>query len=406
MADNDLLGGKRVLVGVTGGIAAYKSCELVRELRKLGAEVQVVMTQAAREFVSPLTFEALSERPVLTSLFQPETGSRATVHIDAVRWAQLVVISPATYDFVGKMAGGLADDVLSALVAAANVPIVLCPAMNKEMYANPAFQANLRTVRERGAIVVEPESGELACGEEGIGRLAAKERILDAVKRVLLGHDALKGARVLVTAGPTEEPLDPVRVLTNRSSGKMGYALAEAALWAGAEVTLISGPTRLRTPEGIERVDVRTSAEMAEAVHERWEQVDVLIMAAAVSDYRPRQVAGEKIKKRGDSGLVLELEQTEDILGWAGQHKGGRTLVGFAVETENELANGRAKLESKNLDLIVINNPRHEGAGFDVDTNRVLLLDREGRVDAWPILPKIEVARRLVARVAGLRRGH
>ncbi len=402
---DDLLGGKRVLLGVTGGIAAYKSCELVRELRKLGAEVQVVMTPAAKQFVAPLTFEALSERPVLTDLFHPETGSRATVHIDAARWAQVVLIAPATYDFVGKMAGGLADDVLSTLVAAANVPVVLCPAMNKEMFVNPALQANLQTLRDRGVLVVDPESGELACGEEGIGRLASKERILDTVKRVLLGHDALKGVRVLVTAGPTEEPLDPVRVLTNRSSGKMGYALAEAALWAGADVTLVTGRTQLRSAEGVERVDVRTSAEMAEAVRSRWDTVDVLIMAAAVSDYRPRRAAEEKIKKEGDRGLVLELEQTEDILGWAGEHKGERTLVGFAVETEKELANGRQKLESKNLDLIVINNPRHEGAGFDVDTNRVFLLDRDGRVDAWPVLPKIEVARRLVARVAALRRG-
>jgi|YelNatPaOPRAMG01_1025707.scaffolds.fasta_scaffold00104_25 phosphopantothenoylcysteine decarboxylase/phosphopantothenate--cysteine ligase len=397
-----LLEGKRVLLGVTGGIAAYKSCELARRLIRLGAEIQVVMSEAATRFVTPLTFEALTQRPVLTDLFRPEAGSRATVHVELGRWPDLVLIAPATYDFIGKLACGLADDALSALVAAAEAPVVLCPAMNHAMYAKPALAENLNRLRQWGYRIVGPERGELAEGEIGWGRLAEVETILDAVEYELLRHDALHGRRVLVTAGPTQEPVDPVRFITNRSSGRMGYALAQAALWAGAEVTLVSGPTPLQPPRGVGFVSVRTAAEMAEAVERHWPQTEILFMAAAVSDYRPSQVAEHKLKKGEGPTLRLDLEKTPDILAWAGQNKGARILVGFAVETENELANAMEKLRRKNLDLIVVNNPLEPGAGFETDTNRVTILDAEGHLDDWPLLSKLEVARRLVFRVGQL----
>ncbi len=397
-----LLDGKRVLLGVTGGIAAYKSCELLRGLVKLGAEVQVVMTRAATKFVAPLTFETLSGRPVLTDLFAREAGASATVHIEMARWPDAAVVAPATYDFIGKLASGLADEALTAVLAAAEVPVVICPAMNSRMYDKPALRRNLEALRGWGYRIVGPEKGELAEGEVGWGRLADPEKILDTVKLVLLRHDALAGKRVLVTAGPTQEPLDPVRFVSNRSSGKMGYALAEAALWAGAEVTLVSGPCQLRPPEGVDLRPVRTAEEMLREVEERWSGTDVLFMVAAVSDYRPSRVSDHKIKK--NQALQLELEQTPDILGWAGRHKGDRLLVGFAVETQNELEFGQQKLRGKNLDLIVINNPLEPGAAFEADTNRVTLLDADGHVESWPLMSKIELAQRLVFRAGQMLR--
>ncbi|MDZ7372548.1 MAG: bifunctional phosphopantothenoylcysteine decarboxylase/phosphopantothenate--cysteine ligase CoaBC [candidate division KSB1 bacterium] len=400
--EDRLLEGKRVLLGVTGGIAAYKSCELARQLIRLGAAVQVVMTEAAVRFVAPLTFEALTHRPVVTDLFQGERPGGATVHVELARWPHLVVVAPATYDFLGKLASGLANDALSALVAATRSPVILCPAMNHEMYAKPALSQNLERLRSWGYRVVGPEHGELAEGEVGWGRLAALEVILDAIKYELLRHDALKGCRVLVTAGPTQEAVDPVRFITNHSSGKMGYALAEASLWAGAEVALVSGPTGLRVPEGVRCTRVRTASEMAEAVAEEWPRTDILFMAAAVSDYRPTQLSPHKIKKGEGPYLQLTLEKTPDILAWAGQNKGSRFLVGFAVETENELAYAMEKLRKKNLDLIVVNNPLEPGAGFGTDTNRVTLLDAQGHLEAWPLASKLDVARRLVFRVGQL----
>lgn len=394
-----LLSGKRVLLGVTGGIAAYKACEVARGLMRLGADVRTVMTRAATEFVAPLTFEALTRQPVLTDLFRPETGKRATVHIEMARWPDCIVVAPATYDFIGKLASGLADDALSALIAAAAVPVILCPAMNHEMFAKPALTENLERLRSWGYRVVGPERGELAEGEVGWGRLAEPERIIGAVKHVLLRGEALTGKRVVVTAGPTQEYIDPVRFISNRSSGKMGFALAEAALWAGADVTLISGPTTLTPPEGVRFRAVRTAEEMAQAVRECWNETDVLVMAAAVSDYRPAETAEHKIKKEGGRWLTLKLEKTPDILAWAGENKGNRFLVGFAVETRDEIPNALEKLRRKNLDLIVLNNPLEPGAAFESDTNRVTILDAQGHVDAWPLMSKIEVAQRLMFRI-------
>ncbi|MBC7185575.1 MAG: bifunctional phosphopantothenoylcysteine decarboxylase/phosphopantothenate--cysteine ligase CoaBC [Calditrichaeota bacterium] len=395
-----LFQGKRIVLGVTGGIAAYKSCELVRALKAEGAEVRVVMTKAAGQFVTPLTFETLSQNPVLTELF-PGVGKGGTVHIEIARWPHAVVVAPATANCVAKVAAGIADDLLTTLIAATTVPVIFCPAMNKEMYAKPVFRENVAQLKRLGYIFVDAEAGELACGEEGWGRLAEKERIVDALKAVLLGSKELAGKRVLVTAGRTEEDIDPVRFVTNRSSGKMGFALAEVAALMGAEVQLVTGPSAERAFAGVNCQRVRTSAEMAEAVRSALLDVDALIMAAAVADFRPKHVSPHKLKK-GLEHVALELERTEDILATAGRHKGRRVLVGFAVETENEIDNAKAKLTAKNLDMIVLNNPTEPGAGFGTDTNKVTLIKRDGTVQKLPLMSKREVARLILLQVAEL----
>ncbi len=395
-----LFQGRRILLGVTGGIAVYKSCELLRALKREGAEVRVVMTKAACQFVTPLTFETLSENPVLTELF-PTAGKGGTVHIEAARWPEVVVIAPATANCVAKVAAGLADDLLTTLIAATTAPVVFCPAMNKEMYAKPVFRRNVERLRELGYVFVDAEVGELACGEEGWGRLADKERIVDALKSVLLGSKELEGRRVVVTAGRTEEDIDPVRFVTNRSSGKMGFALAEVAALMGAEVHLVTGPSAERPFSGVHCQRVRTSAEMAEAVRMAVMEADVLVMAAAVADFRPKQVSPHKLKK-GLERVALELERTEDILANVGRHKDRRVLVGFAVETQNELENATAKLNAKNLDMIVLNNPLEPGAGFGTDTNKVTLIMRDGTVLRLPLMSKREVARTILLHVVEL----
>jgi len=391
------LQGRRIVLGVTGGIAAYKSCELVRALKREGAEVRVVMTKAAEHFVTPLTFETLSENPVLTDLF-PAVGKGGTVHIEIARWPEVVLVAPATANCVAKVAAGIADDLLTTLITATAVPVIFCPAMNKEMYAKAVFRQNVEQLKRLGYIFVEAEAGELACGEEGWGRLAEKERIIDAVKGVLLGSKELVGRRVLVTAGRTEEDIDPVRFVTNRSSGKMGFALAEVAALMGAQVQLITGPSAERPFAGVHCQRVRTSAEMAEAVRSALPDCDVLVMAAAVADFRPKHVSPHKLKK-GLERVALELERTEDILATAGRHKGQRVLVGFAVETENEIENAQAKLTAKNLDMIVLNNPTEPGAGFGSDTNKVTLIKRDGTIHKLPLMSKREVARLILLEV-------
>ncbi|MDZ7338569.1 MAG: bifunctional phosphopantothenoylcysteine decarboxylase/phosphopantothenate--cysteine ligase CoaBC [candidate division KSB1 bacterium] len=395
-----LFQGRKVLVGVTGGIAAYKSCELVRALKREGAEVRVVMTKAACQFVTPLTFETLSENTVLTELF-PAAGKGGTIHIEAARWPEVVVIAPATANCVAKVAAGVADDLLTTMVAATTAPVIFCPAMNKEMYAKAVFRQNVEQLKRLGYLFVDAEAGELACGEEGWGRLADKERILDAVKSVLLGSKELAGHRIVVTAGRTEEDIDPVRFVTNRSSGKMGFALAEVAALMGAEVHLITGPSAERPFSSVTCESVRTSAQMAEAVRAAIAEADVLIMAAAVADFRPKHVSPHKLKK-GLERVALELERTEDILASIGRHKERRLLVGFAVETENELENATAKLSAKNLDMIVLNNPMEEGAGFGTDTNKVTLIKRDGTVLRLPLMTKREVARVILGHVVEL----
>ena len=391
------LQGRRIVLGVTGGIAAYKSCELVRALKREGAEVRVVMTKAAEHFVTPLTFETLSENPVLTDLF-PAVGKGGTVHIEIARWPEVVLVAPATANCVAKVAAGIADDLLTTLITATAVPVIFCPAMNKEMYAKAVFRQNVEQLKRLGYVFVEAEAGELACGEEGWGRLAEKERIIDAVKGVLLGSKELVGRRVLVTAGRTEEDIDPVRFVTNRSSGKMGFALAEVAALMGAQVQLITGPSAERPFAGVHCQRVRTSAEMAEAVRSALPDCDVLVMAAAVADFRPKHVSPHKLKK-GLERVALELERTEDILATAGRHKGQRVLVGFAVETENEIENAQAKLTAKNLDMIVLNNPTEPGAGFGSDTNKVTLIKRDGTIHKLPLMSKREVARLILLEV-------
>ncbi len=395
--------GKKIVVGVTGGIAAYKAAELAREFIKLSAEVRVVMTESATKFVAPLTFETLSGKAVLTDLF-PKEGGLSTVHIDWARWPDAMVICPATANTVGKLASGIADNALTTVVAATTVPVILCPAMNKEMYANKIYQSNQAKLQESGYRIVQPGQGELACGEEGWGRLADLADIVDEVKKAILSTTDFSGKRFLVTAGPTEEPLDPVRFLTNPSTGKMGFALAERAALRGAEVTLVSGPTRLRRFSPVRLLRVRTAAEMGRLVQEHLPNSDVLIMAAAVSDFRPKTVLQQKLKKKGGAAFI-ELEENEDILAQAALTKGERLHIGFSVETENEVENSISKLRAKGLDFIVLNNPLEAGAGFAVDTNRVKILDADGGVEDLPIMSKLAVADKVLDRIHDLIQG-
>ena len=401
----------RITLGVTGGVAAYKSAELVRRLQTEGHTVQVVMTRAAREFITPLTFAALSGQKVITDLFANSDGGDANLesaieHIAVAQRTDLLLVAPATADILAKFARGLADDFLSTLFLASTAPVVVAPAMNVNMWQHPATQENLAMLRKRGVRIVEPGEGYLACGMTGPGRLAAQEEILKAVQEVLQTGKDLAGETVLVTAGPTCEDLDPVRYITNRSSGKMGYAVAEAAAKRGAKVVLISGPTALETPECVERVDVRTAAEMLRAVEARFAPVTIAVFAAAVADYRPAERAAGKIKRAADE-LTIRLEANPDILATVARNKGERVVAGFAAETDNVAENARKKLEKKNADLIVANDVTAEGAGFDVDTNVVTIFTRDGREVPLPRLSKAEVAQRIldeVLRVRGLLR--
>ncbi|HXJ11886.1 MAG TPA: bifunctional phosphopantothenoylcysteine decarboxylase/phosphopantothenate--cysteine ligase CoaBC [Candidatus Limnocylindrales bacterium] len=397
----------RITLGVTGGVAAYKSAELVRRLQTEGHTVQVVMTRAAREFVTPLTFAALSGQKVITDLFTGgESGDAnlesAIEHIAVAQRTDLLLVAPATADTLAKFARGLADDFLSTLYLASTAPVVLAPAMNVNMWQHPATQENLAMLRKRGVQVVEPGEGYLACGMTGPGRLAAQEEILKAVREVVEARQDLAGETVLVTAGPTCEDLDPVRFISNRSSGKMGYAVAESAARRGAKVILISGPTALETPEGVERIDVRTAEEMLRAAQSRFAPVSIAIFAAAVADYRPAEPATTKIKRKNEA-LTIRLEPNPDILATMAKEKGERLVVGFAAETEHVAENARKKLTAKNADLIVANDVTAEGAGFDVDTNIVTIFSRDARDLPLPRMTKTEVAQRILDEVLRLR---
>jgi phosphopantothenoylcysteine decarboxylase/phosphopantothenate--cysteine ligase len=397
----------RITLGVTGGVAAYKAAELVRRLQQENFTVQVVMTRAAREFVTPLTFAALSGQKVITDLFAASENGEANLesaieHIAVAQRTDLLLVAPATADILAKFARGIADDFLTTLYLASTAPVILAPAMNVNMWNHEATQANVKLLRDRGVEIVAPDEGYLACGMVGAGRLAGQEDILAAVRSVLHTHRDLANEWVLVTAGPTCEDLDPVRYLTNRSSGKMGYAVAAAAAQRGAKVMLISGPTALETPQGVTRIDVRTATEMHAAVVARFPQCSVAIFAAAVADYRPATSAGKKIK-RGKESITLEFEPTVDILATVAKEKGHRVLVGFAAETDHVAENARKKLSSKNADLIVANDVTAEGAGFDVDTNMVTMFAADGRDVALPKLPKAEVAQRILDEVIRLR---
>ncbi|MCK5119249.1 MAG: bifunctional phosphopantothenoylcysteine decarboxylase/phosphopantothenate--cysteine ligase CoaBC [Candidatus Latescibacteria bacterium] len=391
---------KNIVVGVTGGIAAYKAAELVRALKKREAEVKVVMTEAATRFISPLTMETLSGHAVAVTLFPPnkKVGVR---HISLAEWASLIVVAPATANFLGKAASGIADDLLSTVVMAAGGPVLFAPAMNDRMWTNPIVQNNVRTLQDAGVHVVEPEEGVLASGKIGVGRLAGIERIVEAVECVLDRSEALCGKKILITASRTEEDVDPVRFLTNRSTGKMGYALARVAQRRGAQVVLVSGPTHLSPPENVEWVRVRTAEEMRRAVIERFETCDALVMAAAVANFRPQVFSDQKIKK-GGKAWALKLERTADILSELAPVKRDKVMVGFAVETENPITHAREKLQKKNLDFIVINNPLVEGAAFGTDTNVVTMLDRKGGTEELPKMSKHKVAEKIMERVESL----
>jgi len=393
------------LLGVSGGIAAYKSCELVRELRRRGAVVRVMMTSRATRFVTPTTFAALSEQPVLTDIF-PNGQSAAIEHIDWSRWPEMIVLCPATANLLAKLAHGFADDPVSATVRAAKVPIVLCPAMNSAMWEDALVQRNVSLLKENDYRFVDPEFGAFATTTEGEGwgRLARLEWIISEILSALQKQKPLAGKKILVTAGRTEEYLDPVRMITNPSTGRMGFALAEAARALGGQVMLISGPTNLTPPHGVEFVPVVSAADMAHAAIKNYPNTDVLAMSAAVSDYRPRLVAPEKMKK-GASTFQMEFERTVDILATLGEQKTRALHIGFAVETENELDNAKDKLRRKKLDLIVLNNPRHSGAGFGVETNRVTLVDRNGQVQELELMSKLAVAFKIFEQAMKLNRG-
>src|SRR5437899_6714833 len=399
--------GMRITLGVTGGVAAYKAAELVRRLQQDGFSVQVVMTRGAREFVTPLTFAALSGQKVITDLFGDSSGGEANLesaseHIAVAQRTDLLLVAPATADVIAKFARGIADDFLTTLYLASTAPVVIAPAMNVNMWNHAATQENVERLRARGVRVVDPGEGYLACGMTGAGRLAGQEDIVAAVREALKTHRDLDGETVLLTAGPTCEDLDPVRYITNRSSGKMGYAVAEAAAQRGAKVVLISGPVSLESPAGVERIDVRTAKEMHRAVIERITDNSIAVLAAAVADYRPVEQSAEKIKK-SDAALTIALEPTADILAEVARNKGEKIVVGFAAETDHVAENARKKLSAKNADLIVANDVTAEGAGFDRDTNIVTLFSRDGRDLALPKMCKSEVAQRILDEVVRLR---
>jgi phosphopantothenoylcysteine decarboxylase/phosphopantothenate--cysteine ligase len=396
----------RVALGVSGGVAAYKAAELVRKLQQEGIDVQAVMTKSAQEFVTPLTFAALTGQKVITEMFGTETAGAnvesAIEHIAVAQRIDLLVVAPATANVIAKMARGVADDFLTTLYLATTAPVVVAPAMNVNMWEHPATQENIEVLRARGVHVVAPEEGYLACGMTGAGRLASVEAIVAAVRaRLGIGRD-LQQETIIVTAGPTCEDLDPVRFLTNRSSGKMGYALAQAAARRGASVILISGPTRLDPPAGVTFVPVRSTEEMHRAVLDHFPRATAVIMAAAVADYRPVAPQAKKMK-RVNGRLNLELESTPDILADVARAKGDRVIVGFAAETENVAEHARAKLESKQADLIVANDVTAEGAGFDHDTNVITLYFRDGSEKAFARLTKIDAAHRILDHLRALR---
>jgi len=399
-----LLNGKRILLGVTGGISAYKVCTLASQLTQAGAQVDTVMTEAATRFVTPLTFEALTGRPAYTDMWQTERGLPTHIaHVGLAHAADLLVIAPATAHTLAKLAHGLADNLLTTLALAASCPVVAVPAMDAGMWSHAATQANVAILRGRGVHFVGPARGRMASGLEGEGRMVEPDEIVGHIRRVLGQSGPLAGRRVVVTAGPTREPLDPVRFLSNRSSGRQGFALAQAAIDRGAAVTLIAGPTALPTPVGAERIDVTTAEEMKEAVLAACAQSDLLLMAAAVADYRPAEVAAHKIKK-GQEEMTLRLARTPDVLGVVAAQRAlsgfPRLVVGFAAETEQLRENARAKLEAKGLDMIVANDVTAPDAGFDVPTNRVVLLKRDGSAIELPLMSKSEVAEKVLEHIA------
>lgn len=399
-----MLRNKNVVLGVTGGIAAYKVCDIVSGLKKLNANVDVIMTRAAAEFITPLTLQSISQNKVNVDLFQ-RPDNWEIEHIALAKKADLLVIAPATANIIGKLANGIADDLLSTTAMATKAPILIAPAMNTNMYTNPIFQGNIEKLKELGVGFVAPGSGRLACGDVGEGRLAPVGMIIDRIVASLAGAKDFFEKKILITAGPTREAIDPIRFISNHSSGRMGYALAEAAVARGAAVTLISGPVALQRPDGLYRfVAVESAIEMRQAVLNNFPEAEIIIMTAAVGDFRAKWRSSTKIKKI-DADLTLELERNPDILAELGGSKEGRILVGFAAETQKVLEYAQEKLTRKNLDLIVANDLTQEGAGFDVETNIVKIINRSGKVEALPLMSKLELGRVILDRVKELLTG-
>ena len=399
-----MLKGKNVLLGVTGGIAAYKACELVSALVKQHADVNVIMTRNATEFVAPLTFDALTHNRTVTDTFD-RMHSYEIEHISLAEKADVIVIAPASANVIAKLANGLADDMLTTTVLASRAVKLIAPAMNTNMYENPVTQHNLELLKGYGWEIIGPDSGRLACGTTGRGKMVSPERLLDAVEHAIAHEKDMAGVKLMVTAGPTQEAVDPVRYLTNHSSGKMGYAIATAAARRGAEVTLVSGRTGLDRPGYMEVVDVVSARDMYEAVTERAEGMDMIVKAAAVADFRPAVCAEDKIKKTGtEADAAIALERTDDILAWLGAHKGAeQVLCGFSMETKDMLENSRRKLTKKNLDIIAANNLKEAGAGFRVDTN-LLTLIRPEEEKVLPLMTKYEAANVLLDELMRIRK--
>ncbi|OIJ09849.1 bifunctional 4'-phosphopantothenoylcysteine decarboxylase/phosphopantothenoylcysteine synthetase [Anaerobacillus arseniciselenatis] len=396
-----MLKGKKVLLCVSGGIAVYKACALTSKLTQAGANVKVVLTEGATKFVTPLTFQALSRETVYTDVFEEKEATKIT-HIDIADWADVVIVAPATANIIGKAANGIADDLVSTMLLATTAPIFIAPAMNVHMYEHPAVKENMKTLKERGYHFLEPDEGYLACGYVGKGRLMEPEDIIMHLDMYFRPIDSnINGKTVLITAGPTQEKIDPVRYFTNRSSGKMGYAIAREASKRGAKVILISGPTNLEKPDNVEFVPVISAAQMFEKVIERYEEVDVVVKTAAVADYRPKNIHDQKVKKQ-PSDWAVEMERTTDILQTLGDKKTKQLLVGFAAESENVDEYAKGKLKRKNLDMIVANSIVEAGAGFQGDTNIVTIYKKDGTSKALPLMSKQEVSANLLNEIEQL----
>lgn len=397
-----MLKDKRVILGITGGIAAYKSAEVCRRLKKLGAEVIVVMTQAGTKFITPLTMETLSENEVVTELF-PEKKMVGTRHVSLADWCDLILIAPVTANVIGKIRSGIADDILTTVVVSTRSTVMLAPAMNVKMWDNPVVRENVSRLKKLGYRFIEPGVGDLACRDVGKGRMAEPEQIVKEVVDLLSAKRDLQGKSILVTASRTVEAIDPVRYLSNPSTGRMGFALAEEASFRGAKVTLISGPSFLEPPTGVKFVSIKNASQMRDEVKKNLKKADCLLMAAAVSDFTPDKTVQSKIKKK-QAELVLKLKRTPDILKEAGKRKGKKVLVGFSLETQDEIRSAKAKLKEKNLDLIVVNNPSQPGAGFEVDTNVATIIDKKGKIQRLPLMSKKELAFKILDKVSALLR--
>ena len=398
-----MLNGKHIILGITGSIAAYKAAMLCRLLVKEGAEVRVIMTPLAKQFITPLTMATLSKHPILVEFFNPENGEWNS-HVSLGEWADMLLIAPATANTLAKMTTGIADNLLLTTYLSARSKVAVAPAMDLDMYAHITTQQNLATLKERGVAIIEPAAGELASGLVGKGRMAEPEDIVEQIKTIFAEDEkkkTLEGKRYIVTAGATIEPIDPVRYITNHSTGKMGYAIAEELAKRGAEVKLISGRTTLPTPQGVERIDTLSAEDMYNAAVKEWGEADGAVMCAAVADYTPVTVADRKLKK-SDDDMRIELRRTKDIAKELGANKGGRVLVGFALETDNEEANAQGKLERKNLDFVVLNSLRDAGAGFRGDTNKITIIDRDAATE-HPLMSKREAAAVIVDKIETLK---